>query len=182
MGKSAGTNAALIMGLLFLIWSSFVLAASLSYVVNPSSAGDNQAGANSVLYFCTPLSFLLTFIFFGIWYIRNKKESQIEDMASYLKMYRRIQLDKVAQRMNISLRDAENLLPECISQGLVKGYLDRFTGEFIWEGSMNQMRVESKCQNCGGSLDRVIMEGEIMKCSYCDAVIPPRNMGQSNQY
>ena len=175
MARSIGTSAALVMALLLLLWSFLVVAASISYVMDPSLGGSDPSGANTILYVCTPLSFLLTFIFFAIWHIRKKKEDQIDELASYLKLYRRIHLDKVAQRMNISLRDAENLLPECISQGLVKGYLDRFTGEFIWEGSMNQMRVENKCQNCGGSLDRVILEGEIMKCSYCNAVIPPKS-------
>jgi len=173
MGRSLGTKLSFVMGVLSLLWALIVLAASISYVMDPSLGGNNVSGANTILYVCNPISFLITFIFFGIWYIRKKKEDRINDMASYLKMYRRVNLDKVAQRMGISLREAEDILPECISQDLVKGYLDRFTGEFIWEGSIDQVRTQNKCPSCGGSLDRVILEGEIMKCSFCGAVIPP---------
>ena len=175
MGRSFGTNLALVMGILFLLWSLIVVAATLSYVVNPSLGDGNEDGFNAIAYVCNPIDFLITFIFFAIWYKRKTREDRIYDMASYLKMYRRIHLDKVAQRMGISLREAEELLPECISQELVKGYLDRFTGEFIWEGGVNQMRSGGKCQNCGGTLDKVVLEGEVMKCPYCHAIIESDN-------
>lgn len=173
MGRTVGTNIVLALGVMSLLWSIIVLAAGLTYLIDPSSAGDNERGAQSVLYMCTPISFIVTAIILAVWWSRKKREDMAEEMASYLKMYRRVNLDVVAQRMGMSLRDAEKLLPECIAKGLVKGYLDRFSGEFIWDGAIDQMSAGGKCPGCGGSLDKVVLDGEVMKCSFCGSVIPP---------
>lgn len=174
-GRSQGTMACLVLGVLLLLWTALIIAVGISYQLGGLSSNtpqENASAATMMLLACTPANVVLTAIFLGLYFIRKKKEDKLEDLASYLKLYRRTPLVKVAQRLGMTEHNAERLLLKCIELGLVRGFFDRKTEEFILEESIASMREGVKCPNCGASSDTVALSGEILKCAYCGSVIP----------
>ena len=176
MGRTIGTKLLLFLAVISILWTALCIAVGLNYYLGGGTSATVQTDFDPVrtfLVICTPINLTLTFLFVGVWYIRAKHEQTMEDLAGYLKMYRRIPLGKVAQRLGMTEMKAEKLLLECSTKGLVKGFLDRQTDEFILEESISTMRGGSRCPSCGAYSDKVVLPGEVMTCSYCGAVVPP---------
>lgn len=170
-----GTRVAMILAILSILWTVLIIAAGLYYQfigLESNTPESNESAARMILLFCTPVNVIFTVIFIILWYVKKKREDVLKGLASYLKMYRRIPLSKVAQRMGITEQNAETLLLECVAKGIINGFLDRETDEFVLEKSIESMRVGAKCPRCGAFSDKVALSGEVVTCAYCGAPIP----------
>jgi len=173
--KFLGTRVALILGMLGLLSTIIILLIGVFYQfigLESNTPETNASAAQMMFLFCTPANVIITAIFFGFWYVKKKKEDILKGLASYLKMYRRIPLAKVAQRLGITEQRAEELLLDCVAKGMIEGHLDRETDEFVLEKSIESMREGGKCPRCGAFSDKIALSGEVLKCAYCGAVIP----------
>ena len=172
MARSTTTGIMLIFGILFLLWTVLMFGASLSIY---------EEDFFGIALGCNTLNILITVILLGGWYVRKKREDRMDDLVGYLKMYRRVHISKVAQRLGLDNAATEKVLLKCISKGQIKGFLDRKTDEFILEESISDMREGAKCPNCGGYSDKVALPGEVLNCNYCGAIIPRAGQPQAVQ-
>lgn len=102
----------------------------------------------------------------------NKRETALMEFASFVRSYRRIGLTDLARKLGKSEFETEKVLAEATDKGLVHGFVDRQTNEFVaaeWAGGQV---YSAKCPNCGGTVDRLFMEGETPLCPYCHSVLP----------
>ncbi len=179
MARSATTGLLLIFGTLLILWTLFILFIGVFYQF-VGIEGPNQDAASS-MYLCTVINVVITTIIMAYWFARRKKEDRMDDLVGYLKMYRRVHISKVAQRLGLDNKETEKVLLKCISKGQIKGFLDRKTDEFILEESITDMREGAKCLNCGGYSDKVALPGEVLNCNYCGAIIPRAGQSQAAQ-
>ena len=120
--------------------------------------------------------FSLVFIIPGAGiYISGVKLSRLEEnlkqLATLIKTYRRISLTEVAKKFSMPEAEAEQLLNRAIELDLIKGNMDRTTGEFFVSESLGEMKKVSFCPNCGTSLSQVIYHGETGKCPSCGSLL-----------
>lgn len=101
----------------------------------------------------------------------SKLEENLKQLATLVKTYRRISLTEVAKKFGISELEAEKWLNSAIELNLVKGNMDRATGEFFVSESLGEMKKVSFCPNCGTSLAQVIYQGETGKCPSCGSLL-----------
>ncbi|HEV8594985.1 MAG TPA: PCI domain-containing protein [Thermoplasmata archaeon] len=102
----------------------------------------------------------------------GKKERAVMEFASWVRSYRRIGLGDLSRKLGKSEFETEKVLAEAMDKGLVHGFVDRQTGEFVaaeWAGG--QM-YSARCPNCGGTVSHLFMEGETPLCPYCNSVLP----------
>jgi hypothetical protein len=97
----------------------------------------------------------------------SKLEEKLKQLAALIKTYRRIGLTEIADKFGIKPAEAERLLNTAVDLNLIKGHMDRETGEFFIQESLNEIKNLSFCPNCGSSLNRVIHKGETAKCPSC---------------
>ena len=189
MGYKIGSKLVLTLFIIFLSINFLTLAFSFYVYTSPDYPVEEyytESGTHVIihhdmtlstinLYLCTPLNFVLTIVCYFGWRRKKRYDKLIDDLPSYIKMYRRANLEKVAQRMNISVKELDYLLQTCVKKGTVKGYFDYAVGEFVSEGS-HQQEIQSnmKCPNCGATIETRFLEGEEMKCGYCNIIIVQR--------
>ncbi len=100
----------------------------------------------------------------------SRLEENLKEVAALVSTYRRIALKEIADKFKISEFEAEKLLNRAVSLGLIKGNMDRTTGEFFVPDSLKEIKKISFCPNCGTSLSRVIHTGETGKCPSCGSL------------
>ena len=109
------------------------------------------------------------FILIGL---KGKRGQQdLERVADLLKAYRRIEITKLAEKMEVSPMEAEYTIAECIGQGLVEGYIDRREGEFFTKDALYQVMDIDSCPKCGAPTDDLYLVGEEIRCEYCDSIV-----------
>src|SRR5207245_2468122 len=59
----------------------------------------------------------------------------------------------MAQRLGKTRFETEKLLGKALSEGLVKGAIDRTTDEFVSQDAVKQEHFVGTCPNCGGNVD-----------------------------
>ncbi len=101
----------------------------------------------------------------------SRLEHNLKQLATLVKTYRRISLAEAAKKFGITELEAEKLLNTAIELDLVKGNMDRTTGEFFVSDSLAEMRKVAFCPNCGTSLAQVIYQGETGKCPSCGSLL-----------
>ena len=69
--------------------------------------------------------------------------------------------------------ETEKLLAAVIDKGLVRGFIDRSTNEFVIPKAIGQSLFVGTCPHCGGSVQRQFLIGETPVCPYCRSVIAP---------
>jgi hypothetical protein len=97
----------------------------------------------------------------------SRLEEKLKQLASLIKTYRRISLTEIAGKLGIKSDEAERLLNTAVDLNLIKGHMDRTTGEFFISESLDEIKKISFCPNCGSSLSQVIHTGETAKCPSC---------------
>lgn len=97
----------------------------------------------------------------------SKLEENLKQLAALIKTYRRISLSEIAAKSGITEADAEKLINTAIDLNLIKGNMDRTTGEFFIAESLDEIKKISFCPNCGSSLSQIIHTGETGKCPSC---------------
>lgn len=100
----------------------------------------------------------------------SKLEENLTQLAALIKTYRRISLSEIAKKFSITELEAEKLLNQAIDLDMIKGNMDRNTGEFFVSESLNEIKKISFCPNCGASLSQVIHHGETAKCPACGSL------------
>ena len=101
----------------------------------------------------------------------RKRQQELERVADLLKAYRRIEITKLAQKMDVTPMEAEYTIAECIGQGLVEGYIDRREGEFFTKEALYQVMDIDSCPKCGAPTDDLYLVGEEIRCEYCDSIV-----------
>jgi len=171
MARSATTGIVFILAGLWTLWTVLILVCALFYQFIGLDDGPDSHAA-STLFMCSVVNVIIMILLIALWIAKKKKEDRMDEMSSYLRMYRRTPMANIASRMSIDLKTAEALLSQCISKGQIDGYLDRTTDEFILKESIAEMKAGRKCPNCGGYSTDVSFPGEVVKCKFCDAVMP----------
>jgi len=102
---------------------------------------------------------------------KNKKQEEILiSLAGLINSYKRISIDKISEKLELSYIDAEKLIAFAIEKRMIKGRIDRTTGEFYTDDSKRQEVKYRFCPNCGSPFDTVFMEGDTIKCSACNSI------------
>lgn len=100
----------------------------------------------------------------------SRLEENLKQLEVMINTYRRIKISDIAGKFNISVTEAERLLDKAISLGMVKGNIDRTTGEFFIPDSLNEIKKMSFCPNCGAAFTDVILSGETARCQSCGSI------------
>ncbi len=100
----------------------------------------------------------------------SKLEENLKQLTAIIKTYRRISLTEIADKLGVKTTEVERLLNTAVDLNLIKGHMDRGTGEFFIQESLDEIKNLSFCPNCGSSLNQVIHKGETAKCPSCGSI------------
>jgi hypothetical protein len=157
-----------ILGIAILIFGIMICIVGIAMTFDTSSP-QSRNGASIAM---ASLAFMLPGLLLIMICRRSRKRlDMLMAIAGVVSSYRRITPVDLAARLMIPAGDAARLLAIAISQGLVKGKVDRATGEFYTEDGASD-RVSAKfCSSCGAPVDGVVLKGETAKCRSCGNVI-----------
>lgn len=158
-----------ILGVLFLLAGIFGIAVGVSYYFGyPYYEPGNLVLLGAL---CTPTAIIpgLLFIFLGR--KANLREKHLVEFSAWVKAYRRIGLDELAQKLGKSPYDSEKILIEVVDRGLVRGFVDRTTNEFVLQDAVGQEQFLERCPHCNANLQQRFFLGETVRCPYCLSVI-----------
>jgi DNA-directed RNA polymerase subunit RPC12/RpoP len=136
-------------------------------------SGSKESSANyGILFTMCALPFILVAIAVFYFYRKAVKHDKLlEELIGYLRLYRRISLQKISADMGIPVTQTSELLLEAISRGMIDAHIDRETGEVFVQSAVRDARVENiRCPNCGAIVSGVYLIGEAVKCPYCNTV------------
>ena len=184
MLRTAFTKIVLGISILFLAYTMIMLMIGISFVMDPSRAVDAHVDESGNVTFtqdddtpkmfmlvCFPINSVITVSWFYFWFFRKKRDTAIEDLPTYLRMYRITRLEPIAQKMGISMKEMDKLMKICMKEGTVRGAFNQ-AGEFVFEGTMKHaIPMGYICPNCGAINEKEFLEGEIAKCNFCDALL-----------
>lgn len=128
----------------------------------------------SIMVMCT-ITFIIPGVIIFAWGLKlGKWESDLEKLAGYLKSYRRIRIHDIARKLGKTEYETEDLIAQCVKQDLVKGYIDRSTGEFFtYESLFEEVKKPNNCPSCGALIDTRLLMGETAVCKYCGNKLTP---------
>lgn len=120
--------------------------------------------------------FAIVMIIPGIFVYRSGQRQSMEEMkvrqlASILTAYRRLTLAELARKIGLPESETERLLTLAIDQQIIKGHIDRTTGEFFISGSNHEIKNLIKCPYCGAPVSEVFYPGETAKCNACGSLL-----------
>lgn len=113
----------------------------------------------------------LLFVFFGL--KARKRESELVEFSAWVRTYRRIGLADLARKLGKSELETEKVLVGAVDKGLVPGFIDRATNEFVVQEAIGQEVYVETCPHCGGRVQQRYLAGETIRCPYCQSVITP---------
>jgi len=141
--------------------------------VEHNTKEENKEAGHSLMI-CTPFIAFIAFgfLFFGIFgLVRRRRNSEY---AELLKANRRMKVAAFAQKIGTTEVKAEKILMQVLDDKLIKGYMDRRTGEFFTMEFLEQtpnVLFGWKCGSCGAKNDSVILPGEAGRCLYCNTMV-----------
>ncbi len=91
--------------------------------------------------------------------------------ATWAKTCRRISIKDLANKLGKPPQDTERIMLDCVERGLIRGFIDRSTDEFVLQEAAGQEHFIANCPGCSNSLQRRHLDGETVKCPYCGTVI-----------
>ncbi len=146
----------------------FLLVLGVAMYIDPEPADRQTAVAIGVL----SLIFLVPG---GLMYRAGRRaarrERNVEEIAQLARAWRRVGIDELSGETGLTKREVYSLLAEAQARGLVTGHLDRGTGEFFTEESMDEQLMVRFCMFCGAPLDGSYLKGETVVCPNCGSVI-----------
>ncbi len=124
---------------------------------------------------CTPTALVPGIVLLVLGRKANRREKELVEFSAWVRTYRRIGLGELARKLGKREYEAEKVLVECVDRGLVKGFIDRSTNEFVIQEAVGQEFFLETCPRCGANLQQRFLQGETVRCPYCQAVIvgPP---------
>jgi len=123
------------------------------------------------LYLCGPITVIPGVIAIAVGVRQWRRERTVVEFANWAKSQRRIKMDLMAQRLGKTRFETEKLLGKALSEGLVKGAIDRTTDEFVSQDALKQEHFVGTCPNCGGNVDAWYFPEERVVCPYCERVV-----------
>lgn len=162
------------LGIVLLIVGAVFLAVGVEEAVT-GSAGVGVPFLYEVTALCIPTTIVpgLVLLFYG-W----KGRRQGQDMATFaawVQTYRRISMKELANKLGKPPQKTERIMLECVEKGLVRGFIDRSTDEFVLQEAAGVEHFVALCPGCGNSLQRRYLDGETVQCPYCGTVIAGRS-------
>ena len=124
-----------------------------------------------LLYLCGPVTIIPGTIAIVLGVMQWRREQTVIEFANWAKSQRRIKMDLMAQRLGKTRFETEKLLGKALSEGLVKGAIDRTTDEFVSQDALKQEHFVGTCPNCGGNVDTWYFPEERVVCPYCERVV-----------
>ena len=168
-GKERGT-AALIVGIVLLLVGALFLAVGAVEGVTGFS-GIGMLFLYEVLALCLPTTVVpgIVLVVYGLKWRRSGED--LAAFAAWVKTYRRISMKDLANRLGKPPKDTERIMLECVEKGLVHGFIDRSTDEFVLQEAAGVEHFVATCPGCSNSLQRRYLDGETVQCPYCGTVI-----------
>jgi hypothetical protein len=123
------------------------------------------------LYVCGPITVIPGVIAIAVGVRQWRRERAVVEFANWLTSQRRIPMDVMAQRLGKTRFETEKLLGKALSEGLVKGAIDRTTDEFVSHDAVKQEHFVGTCPNCGGNVDAWYFPEERVTCPYCERAL-----------
>jgi hypothetical protein len=120
---------------------------------------------------CTPTALLPGVIMLAVGLKAKREERALIEFAGWIKSFRRVTLVEVARKLQKSEFDTEKLLLYAVDRGLVQGFIDRSTEEFVIPEVAGRGRFIEACPFCGGRFQKQFLEGETVICPYCRSAI-----------
>src|SRR2546422_1004892 len=90
------------------------------------------------LYVCGPITVIPGVIAIAVGVRQWRRERAVVEFANWLKSQRRIPMEVMAQRLGKTRFETEKLLGKALSEGLVKGAIDRTTDGFASQDAVKQ--------------------------------------------
>jgi Zn finger protein HypA/HybF involved in hydrogenase expression len=121
------------------------------------------------MFVCFPVNVMLTTGWFYFWLVRKRRDDAVESLPSHLSLRRISRPADIAERMGITSKEMDRVMKICMKEGTVRGSFNQ-NGEFIIDGVKTLViPPDFVCPDCGASVEKTYLEGEIVKCSYCNA-------------
>lgn len=120
---------------------------------------------------CTIVGIVPGVLFIVLGMKARRMEKELVEFSAWVKTYRRITLADLARKLGKPQLEAEKILVQVVDLGLVKGFIDRQTDEFILQEALGQEQFIDRCPRCNANLQRRFFKGETVRCPYCQSVI-----------
>lgn len=120
---------------------------------------------------CIPTTLVPGLLLFVLGWRARAAEKSLVEFAAWVKTYRRISMADLARKLGKAPYEAEKVLIQVVDRGLVPGFIDRATDEFVLQAAVGQEQFIERCPRCNGSLQRRYFQGETVRCPYCQSVI-----------
>jgi len=162
-------------GALLLVGGVLMVLTGIVLTVSPPP-GSPQFNAGQTLIIgslCTATGIVPGLLFIWRGFRARTFMKELEEFSGWVQAYRRITLSDLARKLGKSEMEAEKLLAAVIDKGLVRGFIDRSTNEFVIPEAIGQSLFVGTCPHCGGSVQRQFLIGETPVCPYCRSVIAP---------
>jgi hypothetical protein len=161
------------LGVLLLLAFAIGIAIGISYVLGTPYY--EPSNFPLIAGFCTPTALLPGLILIYLGRKASRHEQELIEFSAWVKAYRRIGLAELARKLGKQEFDSEKILIETVDRGLVHGFIDRNTNEFVIQEAVGQELFIDTCPRCRANLQRRYLPGETVQCPYCESVIsgPP---------
>jgi len=120
---------------------------------------------------CVPTAFVPGAIFLLLGLRARRVARELVEFSAWVRTYRRVRLDELARKLGKTTLETERILVQVMDRGLVKGFLDRTTDEFVIQEAIVQQQFIANCPRCNADLQKQYLVGETVRCPYCNAVI-----------
>jgi len=154
-----------VFGYILMFFGVFMLVVGIGITIE----GKNDDGPSIAIV--SLIFFIPGFIILYLERRSRKNMEMIESVASAVKSYRRIKLVDLASKVGVTVPRAHSLLLKAIALDMVHGNFDRTTDEFFTDEAREQKLEYRFCPQCGGSLERVYLEGETVQCPRCGVIV-----------
>lgn len=159
----------LTVGVLFLLLFVVGVIIGVSYLYGyPYYAPENFPLITGV---CVPTALVPGLVLIVLGRRASLKEKELIEFTAWVKTYRRISLADLATKLGKPQMEAEQLLVTVVDRGLLKGFIDRSTDEFVLQDAVGQEAFLDTCPRCGANLQKRYFLGETVTCPYCQTVI-----------
>ncbi len=169
----------LTLGILFLILFAVGVLIGFSYYIGyPYYEPSNFPLITGV---CVPTALVPGILLLLLGRKASLREKELIQFTAWVKAYRRIGLRDLAAKLGKSQFETEQVLVAAVDRGLLKGFIDRNTDEFVSQEAVGQESVVETCPRCGANLQQRYLLGETVTCPYCHSVIAskaPKSPGQ----
>lgn len=120
---------------------------------------------------CVPTALVPGLLLLFVGRKASLKEKELVAFTAWVKTYRRIGLRDLAAKLGKPQVEAEQSLVSAVDRGLLKGFIDRTTDEFVLQEAVGQENFVEACPRCGANLQKRFFLGETVTCPYCHSVI-----------